>query len=407
MRSQAELAKGGSLLRLSESKIRVGIAASGQFHLLDLARELDALGADVRFYSYVSRRRAAKFGLPAICHVALLPYVFPLVALERLFPRLLPQAIERLMFWALDLLVTLRMRRCDVFVCMSGIYVQAPRVAKRRYGAKILLHRGSKHILSQHKILASLDRADQVTAFTVRRELRGYDIADHIMVPSKHVAESFTPWPKHAHKLFLNPYGVDLEQFPLRTGSLPVESTILFVGSWTYQKGVDVLAEAVIDIPDARLIHVGALGDAPFPSHARIIHYDPVPQWQLRTFYQRSHVFALASRQDGFGLVLLQALASGLLVVCTDRTGGPDLARLSGLIRLVRVVPSDDVKALRCALKKALSDAIGKMMTITEAEREALSWRAYALRDLQFISGILKSPSSIAATSSNVPCLPV
>src|SRR5579863_6657623 len=70
-------------------RLRVGIATSGRFHLLDLARELDALGVDVCFYSYVPRKRAARFGLPSRCHVSLLASLFPLVALERLVPRLL------------------------------------------------------------------------------------------------------------------------------------------------------------------------------------------------------------------------------------------------------------------------------------------------------------------------------
>ena len=67
------------------STLRVGIATSGRFHLLDLARELDGLGVDVQFYSYVPQKRAEKFGLPGRCHVALLPFLFPLVAMERLY----------------------------------------------------------------------------------------------------------------------------------------------------------------------------------------------------------------------------------------------------------------------------------------------------------------------------------
>jgi hypothetical protein len=90
--------------------------------VLDLARELDALGVDARFYSYVSRKRMKHFGLPAHCHVALLPFLFPLIAIEGLFPRFLPRTIERLMCWALDTLVIFRMRRCAVFICMSGMY---------------------------------------------------------------------------------------------------------------------------------------------------------------------------------------------------------------------------------------------------------------------------------------------
>jgi glycosyltransferase involved in cell wall biosynthesis len=362
-------------------KLRIGIASSGRFHVLDLARELDAMGVDVRFYSYVPRKRAEKFGLPRRCHVALLPFVFPLVAMQRLLPRSFRGAMERLMCWALDATTILRLRRCDVFICMSGIYLQAARFAKWRYGAKIFLERGSRHIVSQRTILAETPQAEQVTSFTVRRELLGYTIADRIAVPSSHVLDSFAPWPETARKLFLNPYGVDLSQFPLRRLDSIAEPTVLFVGHWSYQKGADVLIKAM-EMTSATLVHVGALVDVPFPDHPRFIHYDPVPQWELERFYRIAPVFVLASRQDGLAMVLLQALASGLLVVCTDRTGGSDLARLPGFARLIRIVPTGDVGALHVALMQALEqtrDNRARPM-ITEAERQSLSWREYALR---------------------------
>ena len=383
----------GMCVSPAASRLRVGIATSGRFHLLDLARELDALGIDVRFYSYVSRKRAKRFGLPARCHVALLPFLFPLVAIERLFPRVFPRTMERLMCWALDTLAILRMRRCDVFICMSGMYLNAPRFARWRYGALVVLHRGSRHILSQNYILARLSGAKQVTPFMVRRELEGYDISDRIAVPSVHVVESFATWPEHARKLFLNPYGVALEQFPVRSGTLPAEPTVLFVGHWSYQKGVDVLVEAISGMEGVRLVHVGPLADAPFPTnHSKFIHHDPVPQWELTRFYRSAHVFALASRQDGLAVVILQALASGLPVVCTERTGGADLLHVPGLARLIRVVPTDDPSALRRALAQALKDATGEtgIAPITEAEREALSWSGYALRDLQFMNEMMQ-----------------
>jgi hypothetical protein len=126
--------------------LRIGIATSGRFHLLDLARELDSLGIDVLFYSYVPRRRAARFGLRVRCRVAMLPFLFPLVAWERMFAWLFPRTIERLMCWALDALTIVLMRPCDVFICMSGMHLQALRLAKWRFGAQIVLHRGSMHV---------------------------------------------------------------------------------------------------------------------------------------------------------------------------------------------------------------------------------------------------------------------
>src|SRR5450631_1015886 len=110
---------------LPKRRLRIGVAASGRFHLLDLARELSLLGAEVHFYSYVPLKRAAAFGLPHRCHVALLPLLFPLVGMERLFPRVFRRLVERLMCWALNMSVIIRMKPCDIFICMSGLYLSA------------------------------------------------------------------------------------------------------------------------------------------------------------------------------------------------------------------------------------------------------------------------------------------
>jgi glycosyltransferase involved in cell wall biosynthesis len=359
--------------------------------MLDLARELDALGADVRFYSYVPRRRAEKFGLPCRCHVALLPFLFPLVALERLFSRLLPRTVERLMCWALDMLVILRMRPCDVFVCMSGMYVQAPRFAKWRHGAKIIVERGSAHVLAHRKMIAGFGGSWRLTSFMVKRELRSYAIADRITIGSSFVAQTFAPWPDHARKAVVNCYGVDTAAFPLHNGAEPSIPTVLFVGHWSYRKGADLLTNAIKLMDEVRLIHVGSIVDVPFPDHPRFNHHEPVDEWKLEEFYASSRVFVLPSREDGFGIVLCQALASGLCVVCTENTGGPTLARIAGLERLIRVVPPGDANALRAALSLSLDSVSGerKVAPITEAERSLLSWRAYAIRHLEEIHGLL------------------
>lgn len=129
-------------------RLKIAIATTGRFHVLDLARELHALGHHVRFYSYVPRARARRFALPDECHVSLLPLVLPAVIWERLMPRLTPGMQERVLFALLNRAVMLRLRHCDVFICMSGYYLEAARFAKARYGAAIWLERGSRHIES-------------------------------------------------------------------------------------------------------------------------------------------------------------------------------------------------------------------------------------------------------------------
>jgi glycosyltransferase involved in cell wall biosynthesis len=365
-------------------RLNIAIATPGRFHVLDLARELHALGHHVRFYSYVPRARARHFGLPDECHVSLLPLVLPAVAWQRLMPRLMPRMRERVLYVLLNRGVMMRLHPCNVFICMSGIYLEAARFAKKRYGATIWLERGSRHILSQDEILASIPGAERPSPLAIRRELAGYALADRIVIPSHHVGESFRSDGSIYAKLFYNPYGVDLAMFPLRREkALADPVTFLFVGTWCLRKGCDLLAAAVMQAAGTRLIHIGAIGDLDLPANDdQFVHVDPMPQRELARFYAAADVFVLASREDGLGVVLPQALASGLPLICTDRTGGADLAHTPALAARITVVPHDDVGALACAIAGWRDRWHGgdRLPRLSEADREKLSWAAYARR---------------------------
>jgi starch synthase len=363
--------------------MRIAIATGGRFHVLDLARELDGQGHDVRFYSFVPKKRAMQFGLPARCHVSLLPLMWPLAGWERLGPKLLSAAREKLMCLALNRAVMVRLTPCDVFIGMSGLILEAAAYARRQFGAQIYLERGSRHIESQREILAAIPGAEGPSDFAVTRELAGYALADRISVASTQVMDSFIEHdPALASKLFKNPYGVDLDQFPLRASMPSGQKTVLFVGGWTLRKSVDVLAAAIEMLPGVHLLHVGGLGDVPFPRHPRFVHHDSVPQWRLKEFYGRAHAFALASREEGLALVQAQALASGVPIVCTERTGGADLAYTPALAAHIRVAPHGDVRGLADAIAEMLTVAGEKngLPAIGVPDRQLLSWRGYGER---------------------------
>jgi glycosyltransferase involved in cell wall biosynthesis len=304
----------------------------------------------------------------------------PLVGWERLSPGFAPAARLKILCRALDLAVMARLRPCDVFIGMSGLILEAAAHARRKFGARIYLERGSRHILSQDRILREIPGAERPNAFAIARELAGYRLADRIAIASSHVSASFIEEDAAlSSKLFVNPYGVDLDLFPLRKDLPQGPPTVLFVGGWTRRKGVDILAAAVERLHGVKLMHVGGIGDIAFPKHDRFVHFDSVPQWQLQHFYAQAHVFALASREEGLALVQLQALASGLPLVCTDRTGGADLARTPALASRIRVAPHGDIDALVAALREALEVGM-RPEILPECDREALSWRAYGSR---------------------------
>lgn len=363
--------------------MRIAILTSGRFHVCDLARELDALGHEVKFYSCVPKRITRRFGLRDACNHSIFPWLAPLFLLMRKTQgtRLGP-VMDKLFIRALDALAARVVEPCDVFIGMSGMSTRTASAVRRKYGAKIWIERGSRHILSQQEILAALPGCRQVTPFAVQREVADYELADTIVIPALHVERSFLERGMDRTKLFRNPYGVDLKMFPPTPAPAGLPPTIIMTGNWSLQKGCDLLVRAWRQLPGVRLVHVGSVSDVQLPADPNFEHHDHVPPWQLSEFYAQAHVFALPSQQEGMAVVQIQALASGLRLVCSDRAGGEDLKAFTAAPDRISVVPADDVAQLVQALRAALAAAAaenGVRDGLGEA-RERLSWRAYGER---------------------------
>lgn len=360
--------------------MKINIASPGRFHVMDLARELDKQGFDVRFYSFVPDKRAVKFELRKECNASLFLFMWPFLILQKFFP-----SCKIITIKVQDWLTSLLMRHCDVLIAMSGNYVYTLKKAKRN-GAIVILERGSKHILEQKRILESipsLKGKKPVPDINVKRELEGYDIADYISIASQHVLRSFVERSYPMNKLFVNPYGVDLHDF--QPENVAKEFDVVMVGGWTYQKGVDLLVEACKEL-DLTLLHVGAIGDIPFPKTNKFVHIDPVDQKQLKQYYNKGRIFVLASRQDGFGMVLSQALSCSLPIVCSMHTGGRDIGDLTGMKDWIFEMEEYTVESLEVEIKKALE--FSKICNPMELRLENLSWEAYGKRYGEFLMGI-------------------
>ena len=305
----------------------------------------------------------------------------PLVAWGRFAPTFQSKLREQATAYALNAAVIARMRPCDVFICMSGMYLEAAVYARRRYGAQIWLERGSRHILSQAKIMANLGLQGP-SDFIVERELEGYETCDRLVIPSTHVVESFQQENSALlKKAFINPYGVHLQQFPLRREKPRSDSQVhlITVGGWSYRKGADLLTRLVEERDDLRLTHVGGLGDAAFPSHPRLKHIGSVPQQELTRYYEEADIYVQASREEGLAVVQAQALASGLPLVCSHNSGGGDLGHSEELTQRIRVVETDDIHALEAGIDDMIS-RLDDLPVLSSQSRQLLGWEAYGKR---------------------------
>jgi phosphatidylinositol alpha-1,6-mannosyltransferase len=195
------------------------------------------------------------------------------------------------------------------------------------------------------------------------------------------------------------PPGVDTERFvPLAAShreavrhrfGLPADGLLLLsVSRLVPRKGFDTLIEAVrrLDRPDVALAVVGGGRDEGrlrrMASDAPVTFLGKVPDDDLPGIYGAADVFAMLCRdrwggleQEGFGIVFLEAAASGVPSVA-GRSGGSHEAVEHGTTGLVVDRPSD-VVAVAAALAE-LADDDARRREMGEAARErALSGFRY------------------------------
>jgi glycosyltransferase involved in cell wall biosynthesis len=120
-----------------------------------------------------------------------------------------------------------------------------------------------------------------------------------------------------------------------RYGIGPVDPTVLFVGRLVQQKGPDLLIESIPAIleyyPRAKFLFAGD-GDLRKPVELRarqlgVLHATRFVGFQtngtLADLYKACDVVCVPSRNEPFGIVILEAWSAGKPVVCT-KNGGPE-----------------------------------------------------------------------------------
>lgn len=192
------------------------------------------------------------------------------------------------------------------------------------------------------------------------------------------------------------PFGFDLSRFAerpsaaehIRAGQLG-RFLVFALGRHVYYKGFEFLIRALPDVPDAAVILGGrgpltdelqrlarALGVL-----ERVAFVGRVPDADLPAYYHACDVFCMPSveRAEAFGIVQVEAMASGRPVVCCELGNGVTWVNRHGETGLV--VPPRDPQALAAALTRLRDDHALRATLGQQARRRALEiFDAGALR---------------------------
>jgi phosphatidylinositol alpha-mannosyltransferase len=167
-------------------------------------------------------------------------------------------------------------------------------------------------------------------------------------------------------RLQIVPNGVDLDRFSVRRGPGRARKTMLFVGRLEPRKGFEdaVLAFEALACGSPNLdLHVVGTGPAQdairhlAPSlRERVTMFGAVSDDNLPRHYAAADLFVAPSTgRESFGVVLLEAMASGLPIVTSDIDGYREVVRheREGLL-----VPPSDPLAVADAVLRLIGDDV-------------------------------------------------
>lgn len=291
-------------------------------------------------------------------------------------------------------------KKSDIYIIWSSYALKTiKRLKKKNPKAIIILERGSSHIQSQNELLEAAGLYKPISKRIIKREVAEYELVDFISLPSLFAKRTFIEKNIDESKLFVNNYGVDLSDF--KPDQLEKNDTFVvgYVGSLSAQKNIKGLIEACKVLIEKGLnisLHlIGGLDTETFDrkilvAYPWIFYFGSQKQSKLPIFYNRMDIFVLNSIQDGFGMVILQALSCGVPVIATENTGGPDIIKngYNGFI-----IPINDEKSLceqieYCYNHREQTKKMGE--NARKSVESGLSWDDYGRRYVTFLESIIK-----------------
>ncbi len=228
--------------------------------------------------------------------------------------------------------------------------------------------------------LAPALQAIQEPAWKIERKEQEVELADHILVASSMTQKSLLDRGVQPEKITVIPYGAPIDYFQPQPKSDSCFRA-LFVGRVGPRKGVHYLLQAwqELQLPGAELLLVGVneFPEGWLRNYTHLFRYVPsVPHCSLQNYYSAASVFVFPSLVEGFGLVLLEAMACGIPVITTVHTAGCNIITdgVDGFI-----IPIRDVNTLKEKLEWCYDHPLelAEMGKAARQKAEQLTWENY------------------------------
>jgi glycosyltransferase involved in cell wall biosynthesis len=217
----------------------------------------------------------------------------------------------------------------------------------------------SRRVFRRFAYDRAVERADATIVFSEFVRRRALDLLDVD--------------PRRVHVI---PHGVDHAAF--RPGHEPREPFFLYPARPWKHKNHPRLLQAFVDLrrarPDLRLVLTGGGLEElrPLPEGANALGY--VSQEELASLYGRAACLVFPSLYEGFGLPLLEAMASGCPVAASDRGAIPEVCGDAAVL-----FDPEDVRSIADGMREALERA-DALRPLGVARAAQFTWEESARR---------------------------
>lgn len=218
-------------------------------------------------------------------------------------------------------------------------------------------------------------------------------LADLVIVASTFSKATLALMPDLKAPVAVIPYGAPTIRASEHRHEPTQKLHVLFVGALSQAKGLGYLLEAVSRLERGiELTLIGRRVSPIVPSRDVLSRHrwiPSLPHSELLTEMSRHDVLVFPSLHEGFGLVISEAMAQGLVVITTPHTAGPDLISngVDGFI-----VPIRSSEAIEEKLDCLLSDAklLADMKAAAQRKASALSWETYRRQIVSVARGLIQ-----------------
>jgi glycosyltransferase involved in cell wall biosynthesis len=218
-------------------------------------------------------------------------------------------------------------KHIDIIKNLGVVKIMDMSIAKRDYIQQILQHEIDETGLSEIKDMHFSYWDEKM----LMNDSQGCNGVDFFLVPSKFVKDSLLQSGIQESKIKMVPYGVNIQQFnPVENKKISGNLKLLFVGSITYRKGIHRLLNVIHKMPNVEVYLAGTYDKSSkiylnYKDYENIHFLGFITRDILNDLYNECDVFVLPSFCEGMAMVGLEAMASGLPMICTSYSGVNDV----------------------------------------------------------------------------------